>query len=195
MPSRADLQQSAWFLWLSRHRYLIAWKGWEWKRCYALTPVDNGYSNQRWTLKTDSIRFQSLLMPWVRSCSGYTISLSPNFLTYQMKMMGISHPCVEGQMEKWRESIWTGDAVNHSLFPSLIFLIVFLSTILFNWVTLFVISWLSISLQRISENHFQKGQYNNREHVSLHSSKGWSWEVEQIPLPGAPSGINDTYLL
>lgn len=60
---RADLQQSAWFLWLSRHRYLIAWKGWEWKRCYALTPVDNGYSNQRWMLKTDSIRFQSVLMP------------------------------------------------------------------------------------------------------------------------------------
>lgn len=62
------------------------------KKMTMSTPVDSGYSEQR--MDAQVRQGEVLLMPCVwGSYPSHTISLSPNFFTYKIEMLGISHPC------------------------------------------------------------------------------------------------------
>ena len=96
LPSRADLQQTAWVLWLSRQ---VSWQlireqgvTFPLKKITSCTSScrQGGILNRGWMLRSGRGQFQYPLLPYVWvSDPGYIISLSPHVLTHKMEMLGI----------------------------------------------------------------------------------------------------------
>lgn len=191
---RANLQQMALYLWLSRHRCLMTWKR-VGVSSLQKKMMPGTSSHRQWVFKTeDGCSSQTVLGSNTCSCSVYGILLRlHNFSELQSHHLSNGHDGhflslwqrLDGTV-KWNCWAWRMERIMvHSLTP--IFLIVFLSTVVFDQLIFFVISCLSTFLKKISlKTHFKKGWYHKTGNVHLRNSKGWFWETKRDSAPQKP---------